>query len=265
MDVDVIGIDNVAKVIRQSGLPRFFITHYDAGKGVTPVFEVIESNSPEVAIRKFHEWGKTILSGNPNHTKKYEIVLHNQDLNNIEDSEAASDGNIKRARKNRIRFSFVLTEPLNPSMQQMGVLNGQNPVAYQGIDFSKYIPAEEFEKRVQEKVESEKLSLKVKELERRLDNREEPEKEPVWIGIANKALDRFWPTPQNIQQQNNGAAINGLENLTDEQLDRIDDAIEKILKTDPNFISNLEKLAKLSQSNPQYFLQLIGMLQNMQL
>lgn len=272
MSVDVIGIGGVAQIIRQSNLPRFFITHYQAGKGSTPVFEVWDSSSSEVAIRKFNEWGNTLLSGNPANETKYEITLHSQDRNNLDEEEKAVDGNPKRARSNRMRFSFVLSTPRENG--RMGVINGngnENFYSQPPVDLSKYIPAAEFEKQVREKVESEKLKLEMAAMRKEMKEiregggKDEGDGEPAWIGTANKILDRFFPTPQPQQQLAQPAAVNGVfDELPDEQLDRIDDAVEKILKTDPNFIDHLEKLSKLAEKQPQYFMQLIAMLQNVQ-
>jgi hypothetical protein len=274
LGIDVIGIQSVASIIRQSGLPRFFIIKGDKHLQSTPIFEVWDSSSTEVAQKKFIEWGNTILSGNPKNDQKYEIILHDQTLI-VDDEDLAENGKPKRARKNRVSYSFTLIAPLNSmgnplENQQQNFYPQQQQINAPVIDQSKYIPIAEFEARVAEKVRLEKMQMQIDSLQKELknyDNEPKEEEAPKWMGMAEKVIDRLYPAmPPPIKiSATQGAAIAGLDSLNDEQLDRIDDAVEILMQTDPKIIEHLEKLARLSKQQPQQFAFVIGSLDNMQI
>ena len=111
------------------------------------------------------------------------------------------------------------------------------------------------------------LKNKIAELEKELEEEEEGEPEqPAWIGALMPFLQNYLGGNVNKAQQSNPAVLNGVEKdsiFNDQELERIDIAVDKMLQVDKNIISNLEKLADLSEKNPAQFTMLVNMLKNM--
>jgi hypothetical protein len=263
MEVDAIGIKNIADLIRQSGLPYFHIYRSNSGQGATPIYENLDSKNVNSSAEKFIAWANTILQGNPANCTIYDIVLHNSDLNNISDSDINEEGKLKRARKNKMRFSFCLKE--NPNF---GVI-GTSPQIVERADYSNFIPRDEFDRKLNDAIEKIALKNKIAELEKELEEEEEEEeeeKQPAWIGALMPFLQNYLGGKNNNAQINNPAVINGVNKesvFSDEDLEKIDIAVDKMLQVDKDIISNLEKLAELSEKNPSQFLMLVNMLNNM--
>jgi len=273
LGVDLLGIQSVASVIRQSKLPRFFITRYEAGKGSTPLFEVSDSTNVETAVKRFIEWGNTVLLGNPNNDNKYEIVLHEKDYENLQEEELQTNGVPKRDRLHRVRFSFMLRQPMIG--ENTAIINGMPKYMQpqytplpppQQIDTSKYISVDEFNSRLQEKLVLEKMRMELEALkkERKEEEEEEEEQPSALTKIGSLMLERLFPIApvSNPNTNTNNVAINGFADFNDDELDRIDAAIDKMRKIDPEIILHLEKLANISEKNPQQFMGLISMLNN---
>lgn len=263
MEVDAIGIKNIADLIRNSGLPYFHIYRANAGQGATPVFENLDSKSVNNSAEKFISWANTILQGNPANCTIYDIVLHNSDLNNISEAEINEEGKLKRARKNKMRFSFCLNEN-----SKLGIIGAQQ-IIERGPDYSNFIPREEFDRKLNDAIEKISLKNKIAELEKELAEEDEEEGEPeqpAWIGALMPFLQNYLGGNVNKAQQSNPAVLNGVDKnsiFNDEELERIDIAVDKMLQVDKNIISNLEKLADLSEKNPAQFNMLVNMLKNM--
>lgn len=274
--VDVIGINSVALVIRQSGLPLFYITRFDAHLSSTPIFEVTEGKSIEPSVSKFTDWATTVLKGNPNNDNKYTITLYRKGKDEAKEEDLQKTGHPKRERSERISFSFMLQDPkLNEYNAHQPHYIAQQPTQQQPqIDLSQYIPVSEFQNRLNERLLIEKMKMEIEALKLRkqddeddFDDEEEEEKPNAFMGIITEIGKHLLnknglvpatptPTPANL-----GASINGVE-FTEEELDRIDDAIELMRVQDPNIIVSLEKLAKISKDNPEQFKNLLMMLKN---
>lgn len=259
LDVDLIGISAVSSVIKQSDLPRFIILRRGAGRGATPIYEALKSDSSEKAKRDFEQWANTLLAANPNNNVQYELIAFDDTA--LDEEDFASDGKMKRSRSKRIRFSFMLKAPSD----NLGVINGKPEVIQP--DMSSFVPRSEVDKMITDAVEKTLLKIQIKRLEDKIneleeEDEEEDEEEIGGVGGSAMAfLDKLGALMNAKKPEE--AAINGIEgeNTKEAKIKRLNEAIKTLAKHDKDIDKSLAKLAEIAETKPDTFQQLLSMLQ----
>ena len=272
-NVDLIGLDAVAKMIEQTNLKRFIIYRQGAAKGSTPVYDSSYTQTNNQAIKSFKDWAANIVQFNPNNFLCYDILL----FDDFEDAEGGADAQNKAAdenktgrKKGKVRMSFAL----NASMQNMPAINGmQNFNSAPQINV-----ADEIAKGVQLAMltyENKQLKEKLAELE----EEEEEEEESAFGGdVLGKISNIMTQINTNNAMQNAGAmagdeldekmtAQKNKYNFTPAEIKVKNENINKALKVlwskDKNLDTHLLKLASIAQSNDILYKMLIEKLKTM--
>jgi len=267
MSIDVIGINPVANLIRQSGLTKFIIYREGAGKGSTPVFENIFCDSNPKTVTSFTDWASNLLNSNPVNTTVYDIFLFDERaLIDEEESEAEEGEDIKRPlrskkKANKIRFRFQLAS--NNMMQGM---NGQQN--------SNYVTKEDMGKIVTEALIAAEGVRANNEILNRLKALEEDDEDDEddqdfdssdSLGRIEKIFDRVEGliTKKKIKDKSEenelelADSVSGVEDIkkkTGRDVKKnINLAITKLYKYDKDLDLDLLKFAELAEKDTEQF------------
>lgn len=282
MSIDVVGINSVANLIRQSGLTKFIIYREGSGKGSVPVFENIYCDSNAKAKDSFTDWANNILTSNPTNTTVYEILLFDERALLDEDTDEEEEEPVTRERpkrskkkSNRIRFRFQL------STSNLPVVNG---VQSQGLT------VEDVKRLLDEtivKVERERQQNEILQRLKRLeegdededeeDEEEDVEREQDTLGRVEKLFDRVesWgkfgakkSAEKSISEpEKKPEAVSGVEDIS-KKVGRdvkanINKAITKLYKYDKDLDLDLLKLAEMAEKDQAQFTMFVNALRKM--
>lgn len=277
-EIDIVGTENVAEMIKNSNLPRFVIHRKGAHAGATPVYECLHTKNSVEASNDFRGWSKIILQGNPFNNSIYDIVCFRE---KGEDEEGSSSGNIKRERSGRTRMSFILTNPFGNN-QGMGTVNAPPPNYNQQQGMSEERVAKMIADAVkQDRLERENDNLKqqLKDLQEEMD---EEEDDPNDLGhpllnvllenlkdnpkFFGKKPDKKTTTEKEEKREEEPAAVNGTTMTDDakkQMMQRVALVLARLKKADTKIIDHLEKLADVAEKKPATFAMMLEQLDSM--
>lgn len=256
MEVDLIGIDNVVNHIRLTGLTKFTIERVGTNKGTIPVYELLNSNTNDKAINTFINWAENV-----NGTMPYKLTLFDKIETSIDEN-----GNEKRTKSKVKNETSQIFFRINNNTMNGSYQNTQNNNL--GFVDKAAIRSEllnELQKEQEEqtlKAQISALSAKVDELLN--DDDEEIETDNSLLSAQNLGnLMNVLTAFKNMNNQNTGAQINGVEDNQNEFKTNINKAIKILYKNNPVLDKDLLKLADLSEKQPATFNMLLNSLRQM--
>jgi hypothetical protein len=243
---DFYGIDNILNYIKLSGLSKFEIYHIGQDATAQPLYSNYECNTNEGAVMRFETLSRAL---NP-HTP-YKIVLF--DTLKI---EAKEDGttSIKKSisKKDKMSATFCINSVYGrPEATTTPLNNGLN------VGDLKHEILNELTKQREEN----EILKEIKKLSDRLDYLETDEEEDTEVNGNNNQLNQLMGLIGLLKQQAN-PTLNGTTDTTDEKT-LLNNAIKRLYAKNKNLASDLNKLADISENNPEMFNMLITSLRNL--
>lgn len=286
--VEVIGTENICRIIRESKLSKFVVYRPGAGKGATPVYECIYTATSQKAADSFQSWAEICLSDNPFNTNPYELFLYQKEgaAEDVLSDDDATDKETDRtnAKRNKRRFTFMLASPYGNNSQRNYSQN--SPIDVQ----AEIRRALDEYKRDQEIKE---LKETIKELEEGDDDDRNPLQDILELsrnlsGVKKKrghavAEDEDEDDDDDLEEEDEDE--NDLEDDDDEEVEekkttkakpqpqkkftteqrlRINKAVHILRKKSPRIDKDLMKLATISVKKPGMFDTMIESLRNLQ-
>jgi|LakMenE18May11ns_1017448.scaffolds.fasta_scaffold9932192_2 hypothetical protein len=247
MQVDIIGIDNVAEFIKNTGLSKFSIDRPGSSRGTLPVFELLTNNSNDKAIEEFKKWAKVVNGNN-----EYKLTLFDK-LDIVTDETGEEKAVKSKSKSNKAEIYFKLSDD-----HKNNNLSGNNL----DIENIRLQALNEF--RTEQKIKD--LEEKIKRLEEEEEEEEESGEELAGLGGLNihnivSALNALNMIKNNgTTQTNQTPTING---LNDDKIVNINKAIKILAKHDPDIDTDLLKLADMAENNAGTFQMLLKTLRSM--
>lgn len=251
MEVDFTGVTSVCSFIGQTGLTKFIVQRVGSTKNMTPIFSHLDDGNNATAINEFKKFANSCSNSN-----EYELVLFNK-INDTDIDENNDTATVKRRKDKTVKVTFRIKEP-----QQVAV-NGANEMNAESVrSMMREFIAEQ---------QNNALATELKALKQRIeeiDSEEETTEEGGSIGgykisditmILN--LIKNWNNP-NAQPP----VINGAEATEDEiqaKNANIKNAINRLYKHDKQLDTDLLKLAKIAETQPDIFNTIVQTLRGM--
>lgn len=241
MEVDIIGVENVAEFIKNTGLTKFCIDRIGASRGNLPIFELLNNNSNEKAVIEFKKWAKVI-----NNSNSYKLTLFDKVENYID--ETGEEKLLKsKSKLNKAEIYFKLSDIVVPSRQDTNTFS---------VDEVRATIKREFE-----------TEQKIKELEQKINELESEEEEEGLSGLNGMSLPNIISAISALANMNNNKStpvINGVETPEkSEKINNINKAIKTLAKFDEQIDTDLLKLSEIAENNPVMFKTLINTLRTM--
>lgn len=250
LDFDLVGADAVADFIRHSKMQFFYIHRYPSQPGTIPVYESMANVNAAQAANDFLQWAAIANRKNQN-VIPYVITIANH---RSDDDKSEDIKDIKRAKRNKVRASFIFNAPKD----QISEVINDNPVqfiqpsanGYSREDIDRMI--KDATERATLKVENERLK---RELEDALDELDELEENDTSVNQnVNKLLGMAMAESSKKKEP---ASIAG---TPDEKIIRLNKAVKILMKHDNELDVHLMKLADIAENQNSKFQMLIGML-----
>jgi hypothetical protein len=243
MEVDIIGIENVAEFIKNTGLTKFCIDRIGASRGNLPIFELLNNNSNEKAVYEFKKWAKVI-----NNANSYKLTLFDKVESYID--ETGEEKTLKsKSKLNKAEIYFKLSDIVAPSRQDTNTFS-----------------VDEVRATIKRELETEQ---KIKELEQKineLESEDEDEDEGL-SGLNGLSLPNILSAISALSNMNSNKTapvINGVEQTEkSEKINNINKAIKTLAKFDEQIDTDLLKLSEIAENNPVMFKTLINTLRTM--
>ena len=241
MEVDIIGVENVAEFIKNTGLTKFCIDRIGASRGNLPIFELLNNNSNEKAVFEFKKWANVI-----NNANSYKLTLFDKVESFID--ETGEEKTLKsKSKLNKAEIYFKLSDTVAPNLSNTTNYN-----------------VEELRATVRKEYETEQ---KIKELEQKIkDLEEEEEEEDSLSGLNGLSLPNIISAISAITNMSNNKSapvINGIETEKKAKISNINKAIKILAKFDEQIDTDLLKLSEIAENNPAMFKTLINTLRQM--
>lgn len=242
MEVDIIGVENVAEFIKNTGLTKFCIDRIGASRGNLPIFELLNNNNNEKAVIEFKKWAKVI-----NNSNSYKLTLFDKVENYID--ETGEEKLLKsKSKLNKAEIYFKLSDIVAPASYQ----NNHN------------INVDEVRATIKREYETEQ---KIKELEQKINELESEDEEEGLNGLNGMSLPNIISAISALANMNNNKStpvINGIETPEkSEKINNINKAIKTLAKFDEQIDTDLLKLSQIAENNPVMFKTLINTLRTM--
>jgi hypothetical protein len=258
MSVDIVGVQPIANLIKQTGLTKFIIYRNGARTNSVPIFECLASTQNKRTQDLFCEWANNMLLSNPANAQEYELYLFSDikqasDQVPVEDPEEEEEGTRnKKSAGNKIRVNFCLSNPQS--------------VGFGGSD---YIRKEDLAQMMKDTLERNELLRSNKELSDRLSALEDPEEEEEEeeegkniLAQAEGFLDKIMSFNNKIETKVTPAsAVAEVGAITDTNasIDKaqvkanIQKAITILFKHNNQLDKDLLKLSQIAEENPTLF------------
>ena len=254
MQVDIKGVDNVRKYIKAGQMSKFSIQKTNSKGNYVTLFDCVDSNSNETAIRQFDKLAEVL-----NENIVYKIVLF--DFADIsQDEEGATI--IKKAKNGarRIDALFILNNSAN------NVQAGTTPIINTMPDIASL--KAELLQDIAKKQEESAILAELKILKAKFAELEEEEEEEGAGAIAGIKPETVAQVMGLINMFKTGAApatINGPEVTpgTETKTEKLNRAIKILYKYDKELHYDLLKLAEIAETKTETFNMLIGSLRTM--
>ena len=253
-DIDTYGSKSVIALIEQSLHTKFNILKAGAAKQTAPIFQCINTNSTEAAAKEFKRWSDNMQMGGVNNNA-YEIHL----FTNYSD-------NASKSKETRLPVKFVFCLLTNEGNKQ-NIVRSENPaVSGQQINASDMVMLikQTIEAEMKAREESE-TSKRLKAIEERLLEEDEDEEEAINGGQNDlmAVLTQYAPMFAGALAGGAGKAPHAVNGTPDEKIKRINTAIQRLHKADPEIDSDLLKLADIAEQKPDQFKFLLNALRTM--
>jgi hypothetical protein len=250
-DIDVYGSKAIVAFIEQSKHTKFNITKAGAVKQTAPVFQC-HGNSNQEAAKEFSRWAEIMQQGGTNNNA-YELFL----FTNYSDTTKTKEGKLPV----KIIFCLLASDGnkkiAGPEEKHQGEkIDAQSITTLITLSIEKALATRE---------ESE-VCRRLRELEERLDEEEEAlgaTQQPSELmqilgalGASGALLGSDTPRAAKV-------AVNGTAEDGKLKLQRINTAIQRLHKIDPDIDSDLLKLADIGEKNPDQFKFLLNALRGM--
>lgn len=244
---DFYGIDNILNYIKLSGLSKFEVYHIGQDATAQPLYSNYECNTNEGAVMRFETLSRSL---NP-HTP-YKIVLF--DTLKVETKEDGTTSMKKSiSKKDKMSATFCIN-----SVYGRPEATTNTPVN-NGLDVGT-LKHEILNELTKQREENEILK-EIKKLSDRLDYLETDEEEETEVNGDNNQLNQLMGLIGLLKQQAN-PTLNGTTETTDEKT-LLQNAIKRLYAKNKNLASDLNKLADISETNPEMFNMLINSLRNL--
>lgn len=248
MEVDIIGVENMAEFIKQSGLSKFSIDRVGSSRGTISIYEVMNTKNNSQAIEKFREWSRVV---NPN--VAYKITLFDKvDQITDENGEEKLVKSKQKSNKSEVYFKLKENEPQFAPAQ----INGFN----RDTVYKEALDQFRTEQRIKD------LEDRILEMTNQANEEEEEEEETNIAGINGLNIGNIVSAIQALsllkgnQTEQNPNAING---INPDQIGNIKKAIGILSKYDDQIDQDLLKLADLAENNTNTFNMLLTTLRKM--
>lgn len=247
---DFYGIDNILNYIKLSGLSKFEVYHIGQDATAQPLYSNYECNTNEGAVMRFETLSRSL---NP-HTP-YKIVLF--DTLKVETKEDGTTSMKKSiSKKDKMSATFCINSVYGrPEATTNTPVNNMLDVGT--------LKHEILNELTKQREENEILK-EIKKLSDRLDYLETDEEEETEVNGDNNQLNQLMGLIGLLKQQAN-PTLNGTTdttNTTDEKT-LLQNAIKRLYAKNKNLASDLNKLADISETNPEMFNMLINSLRNL--
>ena len=241
MEVDIIGVENVAEFIKNTNLTKFCIDRIGSSRGNLPIFELLNNNSNEKAVFEFKKWAKVI-----NNANAYKLTLFDKVESYID--ETGEEKTLKsKSKLNKAEIYFKLSDIVAPSYQNTNNLS---------VDEVRATIKREFE-----------TEQKIKELEQKINELETEDEDEGLSGLNGMSLPNIISAISALANMNNNKStpvINGVEAPEkNEKINNINKAIKTLAKFDEQIDTDLLKLSEIAENNPAMFKTLINTLRQM--
>lgn len=251
MLVDILGTVNVLKYIEASKYSKFSIIRAGSTAANTNVFDCIDSESNETALKRFEEWANVVNNNVP-----YKIILFNE-----VEITTGTDGEIKINKKKSKSGKMEALFILNNTAVNFGV-------STQGKAES--LDVQSLTAQIVERISKEQnenlLLKKITELEAKINAYEEEEEEEEEeegnsiAGINANQLQQIMGLVNLFKGTGTPPQING---EIEDQKANINQAIKRLYKVDKDIDKHLLKLADIAEKDNATFTMLVGMLKDM--
>lgn len=242
------------------------------------LYEMFQPVSIDDSVKRFEKFIKSAGSG------MYRVFIYNtnQRKNN---GDPVKDG---------FQYETMLTDTLKSDEDERNVVmpTPQQPVGFNGIDAMGQIMTQggimggvgldrylgEKDRILELQLRIQQLEMEKKYLEEKLERRESELKRDFESKLSSEAriqgiINNVLPTFMNGFMGGANAPMNGIpdtetitkpmENTKDTQTQRIISSVNKLIKLDPNFAENIEKLAALREKSPSTYETAVKMLNSM--
>ena len=262
MQLDVIGVDNVAEYIAATNKSKFTIFRAGTTGNAVPVYECNDNTTNGDAVKAFRQYAKFI-----NNNNAYRIVLY--DL--VEEDE---QGGTKRTKGRAGKMEALFA--INESGTRFG--SDEKPIQINPAEIEMRI-RKEYEAKAEENktlAKIEALELKILALQAEQEEDDDDEEEGGLLGalqnpqmlqgiqaLAMALRGGYVPQPTQLNGTEEMAEQTAAEQQqkNNEIAARLNAAIKRLLAKDKKLPMHLEKLADIADKNPSQFSFLLQMLE----
>ena len=227
--VDVVGLDAISTIMEAAKLCRFRIYKETDGKGSLPTYESVGTTQNAKAIGAFRNWAQTALSNNPYNSQVYSMYLYGKPSDADDFGDDDDDAHLSKRKKDKIRFSFALTNS-NPFMGQQAIAGEPFPDIKAAVQSAL---SEEREKTATEELRDEFQEFKKKQEEKEEEElgKDEPEVEETFtLKDFKESLGSVADIFRDFKDLSNKKAAMAGDEDDDDDLD--DDVINMVKKRD---------------------------------
>ncbi len=249
-NVDFYGIDNIINYIKLGGLSKFEVYHIGQDTSSQPLYSNYECNTNEGAVIRFETLCRSL---NPNTPYKL-IMFDNVKIENKDNGEISVKKQI--GKRDKMQATFCINSVFKGEQHERSNSShiGVTDIAALKTDIIKEIN--------KDREENEVLKA-IKQISDRLDYLENEEEEESEVNGSNDQMQQLLGLIGMLKQQAN-PTLNGVqENTTIDEKTILQNAIKRLYAKNKNLAADLNKLADISEKQPDMFNMLINSLRNL--